>query len=98
MPPDVSLPMPMHAHTWSLHEQFEICTSSVGRAIVFPSTPRPDFSEMQSSVVSKSQPSMVTFLHESTSIPSAPLFTTTFLNVTFSQYSGWIDHIPVCSV
>src|SRR5580692_7565801 len=98
MPPDVSLPMPMHAHTWSLHEQFEICTSSVGRPIVLPSTPRPDFSEMQSSVVSKSQPSITTCLHESTSIPSAPLFTTTFLNVMLSVYTGWIDHMPACWV
>src|SRR5580658_329532 len=73
IPPDVSLPMPMHAQTLSVNVQFEMYTSSVGRAIVYPSIPRPDFSEMQSPVVSKSQPSIVTFLQESISIPSAPL-------------------------
>ncbi len=56
--------------------------------MVFASSPRPDFSEMQSSLVSNVQPSITTCLHESTSMPSAPLFIVTFLNVTFSQYTG----------
>src|SRR5208282_2886792 len=97
-PAEVSLPMPMHANVRSLKVQLEMCTSSHGRLMVLASAPRPDLSEMQSSLVSNVQPSIVTFLHESTSMPSAPEWNTTFLKITFSQYTGCVDHMPVCTV
>src|ERR1039458_7728110 len=90
-PPEVSLPMPMLAKPASESVQLVINVSSQTRPMVLPSAPRPDFSEMESSPVSNVQPSITVCLHESTSIPSAPLFTPTFLNVTFSQYTGWMD-------
>src|SRR5579875_2838181 len=95
MPPEVSLPIPMHAHTASLKVQLLIRTSSQEIPIVLPSMPRPLLSEMQSSRVSNSHPSIKTFLHESTSIPSAPLFTITLRNVTFLQYTGCVDHMSL---
>ena len=80
-PPLVSLPMPMLANPVSDSVQLVISVSSHTRPMSFPSAPRPLFSEIESSPVSNVQPSMMVCLHESTSIPSAPLFTVTFLNV-----------------
>ena len=93
-PPLVSLPMPILANPVSESVQLVMSVSSQTRPMSFPSAPRPDFSEMESSPVSNVQPSMMVCLQESTSIPSAPLFTVTFLNVVFSQYTGWMDHMP----
>ncbi len=77
--------MPMQAQRWSRNEQSLIRTSSVGRPISLPSMPRPDFSEMQSSTVSKVQCSMTTRRQESMSMPSAPPLIVTPRNSTSSQ-------------
>src|SRR5580704_5214298 len=90
--------MPMQANPESDSVQLVISVSSHTRPMSFPSAPRPDFSEIESSMVSNVQPSITVCLHESTSIPSAPLLNVTFLNVTFSQYTGCVDHIPNCCV
>src|ERR1039458_1887295 len=87
-PPDVSLPIPMLANPASDSVQLVISVSSHTRPMSLPSAPRPDFSEIESSLVSNVQPSITVCLHESTSIPSAPLLNVTFLKVTLSQYTG----------
>ena len=101
MPPEVSLPMPMHAKIESAKVQFEMCTSSVVCSIVYASEPRPLFSEMQSSPVEISQPVIVTCLQESMSMPS-PLppveRIVRFLIVMFSHDVGCTDHMLLYSV
>ena len=96
IPPEVSLPIPIHAKIESANVQFKICTSSVGRASANASAPRPLFNEMQSSPDAISQPSIRTRLHESMSIPSPfpPVLRIVRFLITMSlQYVGWIDHI-----
>ena len=85
MPPEVSAPISIQAQRWSRKTQSVMVKSSVGRAIILPARPRPDFSEIQSSTVSKSQRSMATRRQESTSLPSVPPFTETSRNRTSSQ-------------
>jgi hypothetical protein len=73
-PAEVSLPMPMQANPASDRVQLVMRVSSQTRPMRLPSAPRPDLSEMESSPVSKVQPSMMVCLQESTSMPSADVF------------------------